>query len=128
MPHHYRHPSEAPRGIHRHYPVTHAPEWDRNSFSSYSDSYLNFSSSTESENDINFDVNKDIRFKLSTSDNFDGRDIDMKLKLPSDLGGHATKPIAGKGQRRRQGEQKGQKAHRGQRGQKGRRGAQQPTP
>ena len=96
MPHHYRHPSEAPRGIHRHYPVTHAPEWDRNSFSSSSDSsYYNYlsSSSTETENDINFDVNEDVRFKLSTSDNFDGRDIDMKLKLPSDLGGHATGPV-----------------------------------
>ena len=38
-------------------------------------------------------MNEDIRFKLSTSDNFDGRDIDMKLKLPSDLGGHATGPV-----------------------------------
>ena len=98
MPHHYRHPSEAPRGIHRHYPVTHAPEWDRNTFSSSTDSsYYNYlsSSSTETENDINFDVNEDVRFKLSTSDNFDGRDIDMKLKLPSDLGGHATAPEAG---------------------------------
>ena len=55
---------------------------------------------TTDSNDINFDVNKDIRFKLSTSDNFDGRDIDMKLKLPSDLGGHATEPAQ---QRRRQG-------------------------
>ena len=113
MPHHYRHPSEAPRGIHRHYPVTHAPEWDRNSYSSSLSSYSNFSTSTESENDINFDVNKDIRFKLSTSDNFDGRDIDMKLKLPSDLGGHATKPVAGNQKRRRQ---RGQKAQKGQRG------------
>ena len=75
--------------------MTHAPEWDRNSFSSSSDSsyYNYFSSSTETENDINFDVNEDVRFKLSTSDNFDGRDIDMKLKLPSDLGGHATGPV-----------------------------------
>ena len=55
---------------------------------------------TTDSNDINFDVNEDIRFKLSTSDNFDGRDIDMKLKLPSDLGGHATEPVQ---PRRRQG-------------------------
>ena len=47
--------------------------------------------SSDSENDINFDVNKDIKFKLSTDDNFRGRDVDMKLDLPSDLGGHATK-------------------------------------
>ena len=87
MPHHYRHPSEAPRGIHRHYPMSHAHEWDHMNLSDESSSLF---LSSLSSNDINFDVNDEVRFKLSTSDNFDGRDIDMKLKLPPDMGGRDT--------------------------------------
>ena len=79
MPHHYRHPSEAPRGIHRHYPMSHAHEWDNLNSDFSEDSSNYFLSSRLSSNDINFDVNDEVRFKLSTSDNFDGRDIDMKL-------------------------------------------------
>jgi hypothetical protein len=106
MPHHYRHPSEAPRGIHRHYPVSHAHEWDNFSDDFSDDSSNYFLSSQLSSNDINFDVNDEVRFKLSTSDNFDGRDIDMKLKLPPDMGGRDGEragqdaPARKKGQKR----------------------------
>lgn len=45
---------------------------------------LEFSNSTDSDsNDIQFTINKDVKFKLTTSDNYSGRDIDIGVTMPT---------------------------------------------
>jgi len=46
---------------------------------------LDFSSesgSSEESNDIQFSINEDVQFKLSTSDNYQGRDVDVGIVMP----------------------------------------------
>ena len=41
----------------------------------------------EDSNDINFKINEDVEFTLSTSDNYQGRDIQVGVELPDDFDG-----------------------------------------
>ena len=45
---------------------------------------LNFSSDADS-NDIQFSINEDVQFKLDTSDNYEGRDVDIGITMPQML-------------------------------------------
>ena len=50
---------------------------------------LEFSSvtgSSEESNDIQFSINEDVQFKLSTSDNYQGRDVDVGIVMPGATG------------------------------------------
>ena len=42
---------------------------------------------SEDSNDINFKINDDVEFTLSTSDNYEGRDIKVGVELPDDFDG-----------------------------------------
>ena len=46
----------------------------------------------EDPNDINFRINDDVEFTLSTSDNYQGRDIQVGVELPDDFDGQG-RPI-----------------------------------
>lgn len=46
----------------------------------------------EDSNDINFKINDDVEFTLSTSDNYQGRDIQVGVELPDDFDG-TGKPL-----------------------------------
>lgn len=50
---------------------------------------LAFSSDEENfdPNDIQFSINEDVQFKLDTSDNYEGRDIDIGITMPDDFTG-----------------------------------------
>lgn len=48
----------------------------------YSDDYYDDEYYYEDLNDINFKINDDVEFTLSTSDNYEGRDIDVGVELP----------------------------------------------
>ena len=41
------------------------------------------------DNDLNFDVNKDMRIHMKTDDNYRGRDVKFNVHLPHDLIDHA---------------------------------------
>jgi hypothetical protein len=41
----------------------------------------------DDSNDINFKINEDVEFTLSTSDNYQGRDIQVGVELPDDFDG-----------------------------------------
>lgn len=43
--------------------------------------------SSDNDNDILFNINDDVRFKLDTEDNYEGRDVDIGIVMP---GGAAT--------------------------------------
>ena len=45
----------------------------------YSDSF--YDSEYYDDNDINFKINDDVEFTLSTSDNYEGRDIDVGVDI-----------------------------------------------
>ena len=45
-------------------------------------------SSEDDLNDIQFSINEDVQFKLSTSDNYEGRDIDVGIVMPDDSGAY----------------------------------------
>ena len=47
---------------------------------------IDFSSEEDDLNDIQFSINEDVQFKLSTSDNYEGRDIDVGIVMPDDSG------------------------------------------
>ena len=53
---------------------------------------LGFSSSeTDADpNDIQFSINEDVQFKLESEDNYEGRDIDIGITMPDDLGGSGS--------------------------------------
>ena len=60
----------------------------------YSD--LAFSSEEDMDpNDIQFSINEDVQFKLDTSDNYEGRDIDIGITMPDDF--TSSKAAAGGG-------------------------------
>lgn len=60
----------------------------------YSD--IAFSSEEDMDpNDIQFSINEDVQFKLDTSDNYEGRDIDIGITMPDDFTG--SKAAAGGG-------------------------------
>ena len=42
--------------------------------------------SSEESNDIQFSINEDVQFKLSTSDNYQGRDVDVGIVMPGATG------------------------------------------
>lgn len=42
---------------------------------------LDFTSESDF-NDIEFNINEDVQFKLSTSDNYEGRDVDIGIMMP----------------------------------------------
>lgn len=53
---------------------------------------IDFSSvtaSSEESNDIQFSINEDVQFKLSTSDNYQGRDVDVGIVMPGATTGQA---------------------------------------
>lgn len=68
----------------------------RRDFRSEGDDYdLGFSSvtaSSEESNDIQFSINEDVQFKLSTSDNYQGRDVDVGIVMPGLQGRAAPMP------------------------------------
>jgi len=41
--------------------------------------------SSEESNDIQFSINEDVQFKLSTSDNYQGRDVDVGIVMPGGM-------------------------------------------
>ena len=43
-------------------------------------------SSEDDLNDIQFTINEDVQFKLSTSDNYEGRDVDVGIVMPDESG------------------------------------------
>lgn len=74
-------------------------------YGDYSDQDLGFTSEEDSNgfeeyNDIQFSINEDVQFKLSTSDNYEGRDIDVGIVMPGDFparsgaGGTPAQPAA----------------------------------
>lgn len=59
--------------------------YPHDSFSEGGQADLEFSSvtaSSEESNDIQFSINEDVQFKLSTSDNYQGRDVDVGIVMP----------------------------------------------
>ena len=46
-------------------------------------SFSNYTSESD-ENDMRWQVGEDVRLSLSADDNFDGRDVNVHLKLPDD--------------------------------------------
>ena len=44
----------------------------------------------DDSNDINFKINDDVEFTLSTSDNYQGRDIRVGVELPDDFDGRGN--------------------------------------
>ena len=46
---------------------------------------LQFSEDSNESNDIQFKINEDVQFKLSTDDNYEGRDIDVGITMPDDF-------------------------------------------
>ena len=40
------------------------------------------------DNDVDFEVNKDLRLHMRTDDNYEGRNVDFEVHLPHDLVGH----------------------------------------
>jgi len=49
------------------------------------DTGLQFSDEENESNDIQFKINEDVQFKLSTDDNYEGRDIDVGITMPDDF-------------------------------------------
>ncbi len=55
------------------------------------DESLAFSSESDIDpNDIQFSINEDVQFKLESEDNYEGRDIDIGITMPDDLGSGAA--------------------------------------
>ncbi len=51
------------------------------------DKSFGFSSESDIDpNDIQFSINEDVQFKLESEDNYEGRDIDIGITMPDDLG------------------------------------------
>ena len=59
---------------------------------------VDFSEEVEYDpNDIQFSINEDVQFKLDTSDNYEGRDIDIGITMPDDFTGSGGGAAAGGG-------------------------------
>ena len=54
--------------------------------------WIQLNTDLEEDNDINFDVGSDFKFRMPTTENFKGRDVKFNVKLPKDLLGGSAQP------------------------------------
>ena len=73
------------QGAQNHYDLVDDSSEEPLSNESYDPSNLSFSSDND-PNDILFNINDDLQFKLDTEDNYEGRDVDIGIVMPGGTG------------------------------------------